>query len=510
MINSNNPTYQRAIQQDIFIKQGGTNYMGQVWPGPVHFPDFLNPKTQNFWTNEIKLFHKKVPFDGLWIDMNELSNFCSGVSCTMPADGNCPIMASQTDCCLVCSNANSTRWDNPPYRINGSGEERPIGNKTVPASAVHYDGTIEYNAHNLYGISEAIMTQTALKKVRKQRPFVLTRSTFVGSGKHAAHWTGDNGATFNDLRYSINTILSFGLFGIPMVGADICGFSGNTTDELCTRWIQLGAFYPFSRAHSQRNSIRQELFLWENVKVAARKALGLRYKLLPYLYTLSYEAHTYGFPIARPLFFTFPEDSNTLGVNTQYLLGKGILISPVLKEGDRFVDAYFPKGTWFNLNNISDSVTVKKGSSVRLSAPLDTINVHLYEGSIVPMQEGGLTTLEARKTPFSLVVALGAKKSAKGELFLDDGEELEMTISKGKSTFVYFSATFDDDGTLSFKSRVAEGDFALSQGWIVQEITFLLPQSSQKRVVEVPNLNYPIGADFDVSVHNLKSLFSDS
>ena len=127
-----------------------------------------------------------------------------------------------------------------------SGIHKPLGNKTMAASAVHYDDILECYAHNLYGLPEAIMTNTTLKLSLKNRPFILTRSTFVGSGAHAAHWTRDNAATWNDLWYSIPTMSSFGLFGVPMVGAEICGFAKDTTEELGNRWIELGSFYPFA------------------------------------------------------------------------------------------------------------------------------------------------------------------------------------------------------------------------------------------------------------------------
>eukprot|EP01018_Ginkgo_biloba_P029325 Gb_01074 [translate_table: standard] len=472
-LNETYKTFRRGKQDDIFVKHGGVPYLGQVWPGPVYFPDFLNPKIEPFWTREISEFHEIVPFDGLWLDMNEIANLCDGgTSCTLPNDMECPKKDAWQECCLVCSNANLTQWDDPPYKINAAGIHRPLGKRTVPASAVHYNDILEYNAHNLYGFSEVIVTNKALKSALKKRPFVLGRSTFVGSGAHAAHWTGDNAAQWIDLAYTIPTILNFGLFGVPMVGADICGFRLDTTEELCNRWVQLGSFYPFARDHSDIDTIGQELYSWKSVAESARTSLGLRYRLLPHIYTLSFEAHSKGSPIARPLFFTFPEDPYTLRISSQFLLGKGILVSPVLKQGATTVDAYFPKGTWYNLFNVSNSVRVESGSHVRLDAPLDTINVHVYEGNILAMQEGGMTTRDARRSPFSLLVALGGKMEANGELFLDNGESLEMRIERGKSTYVEFYANVVENG-VSLRSQVHMGEYAIREGWILEKVIVL-------------------------------------
>ncbi|VAH56070.1 unnamed protein product [Triticum turgidum subsp. durum] len=342
-VNHTYGVYQRGMDRDIFIKLDGQPYLAQVWPGPVYFPDFINPNGASWWIDEVRRFHELVPVDGLWIDMNEASNFCTG-KCTIPTTHRCPDPTSKEPwlCCLDCKNLTNTRWDEPPYKINASGKSARLGYNTIATSAVHYNGVLEYNAHSLYGFSQAIATHKGLQSIQGKRPFILTRSTFVGSGAYAAHWTGDNKGTWEDLRYSISTMLNFGIFGMPMVGSDICGFypaSPPPLEELCSRWIELGAFYPFSRDHANFASPRQELYQWQSVARSARNALGMRYRMLPYLYTLNYQAHLTGAPVARPLFFSFPDFAPCYGVSNQFLLGAGVMVSPVLEQGASSVDA---------------------------------------------------------------------------------------------------------------------------------------------------------------------------
>jgi alpha-glucosidase (family GH31 glycosyl hydrolase) len=287
-----------------------------------------------------------------------------------------------------------------------------------------------YDAHNLYGLTEQITTAAALRTIRGQRPFILSRSSFLSTGVHSAKWTGDNAATWDDLKSSIISLMDFSLFGIPMVGSDICGFIGDTTEELCARWIEVGAFYPFSRNHNAIGQKNQELYLWDTVTTASKTYLGLRYEILPYMYTLFHDAHTSASLVSRALWANFPNDPTALSIERQFMLGGAVMISPVLDAGVTQVNAYFPAGLWYNLETRAFAYDTTAGGAYKtIDTPLTSTNVHVLGGNILPMQKAAVTTTIGRTTPFTLLNALNSAGEATGHLFWDNGEQIELTNS---------------------------------------------------------------------------------
>ncbi|KAJ6658510.1 hypothetical protein lerEdw1_020065 [Lerista edwardsae] len=462
----------------------------QVWPGPTAFPDFTNPETQQWWNEMVKDFHDQVPFDGMWIDMNEPSNFGDG------SLHGCPINS----------------LENPPYVPGVLGGS--LKTRTICASSKQHLSS-HYNLHNLYGLTEAVASHDALVKVRGKRPFVISRSTFAGHGRYAGHWTGDILSSWEHLYYTIPAMLLFNLYGVPLVGADICGFVGDTSEELCVRWMQLGAFYPFMRNHNDHRNKPQEPYVFsQEAQQAMRKALVLRYTLLPYLYTLFHKAHSAGETVARPLYLEFPEDPNTWTVDRQFMWGEGLLITPVLESGKMKVSGYFPSGTWYNLVAVSiaicpssgsdaasvilsaelqwaeGSIIRSKGQWILLAAPLDTINVHVRAGYILPLQEPALTTTESREKGMALVVALTPDGVARGDLFWDDGEGL-LTFEKGDYTQIFFLAK---NGVLA--SEIVQLNSQVD-GLLLKEATVLGVPSPPKHVLAngVPVLDFSYRTD---------------
>lgn len=272
---------------------------------------------------------------------------------------------------------------------------------TVCPSARQYISN-HYNLHNMYGHFEAIASNSALRTITNKRPFVLTRSSYAGTGKYAAHWSGDNRANWDDLYYSIPNMLNFNMFGVAQVGSDVCGFSGDTTEELCIRWMQLGSFYPFMRNHDDDVGKDQDpgAFSLEAQRIM-RDVLNLRYTLLPYMYTQFYRASEFGETVVRPLFFEFRNDPALLTIDKQFLFGPALLVTPCLEKGaDQVHDAYFPANeTWYKWDS---GKAVEKSGFQTLNVPLSEIGVHLRSGYIVPIQYPAVTTTESRKNPFGL------------------------------------------------------------------------------------------------------------
>lgn len=269
----------------------------KVWPeGKVIFPDFFKNATERVWEELIRSHHSNISFDGLWIDMNEPANF--GTNEEKP--WNWP-QGAKPYWSLKCNEGEAL--EDPPYRTMAAfvydREDRKIriSDKTICMVAKQGNNG-EYNhydVHSLYGWSQSPSTLNGLRQATNKRGIMISRSTFPGSGKYAGHWLGDNSAVWPDIHLSIIGSLEFNLFGIPYIGADICGFFGNSSAQLCKRWMQLGAFYTFSRNHNGINYEPQDpAYFGEDVAEASRIALETRYSLLPYLYTLFFRSHSIG------------------------------------------------------------------------------------------------------------------------------------------------------------------------------------------------------------------------
>uniref|UniRef100_A0A8C9UM29 Sucrase-isomaltase, intestinal n=1 Tax=Spermophilus dauricus TaxID=99837 RepID=A0A8C9UM29_SPEDA len=418
------PAFTRGVEDDVFIKypNGGDII---TWDTYVAFPDFFRTSTALWWKREIaELYNnpenpeRSLKFDGMWIDMNEPSSFVNGA---VPAG---------------CSDAS---LNHPPYMPHLESRDRGLSSKTLcmESEQILPDGSRvrHYDVHSLYGWSQTRPTYEAVQEVTGQRGIVITRSTFPSSGRWGGHWLGDNTAAWDQLKKSIIGMMEFSLFGISYTGADICGFFQDAEYEMCARWTQLGAFYPFSRNHNTIGTRRQDPVSWDAAFVnISRSVMETRYTLLPYLYTLMFKAHVEGSTVVRPLLHEFVSDRVTWDIDDQFLLGPAFLVSPVLQANARSVTAYFPGARWYDYYSGVDINA--RGMWKDLAAPLDHINLHVRGGYILPWQEPALNTRLSRQKFMGFKVALDDEGSAEGWLFWDDGQN---TIENGLYYLAYFS-----------------------------------------------------------------------
>lgn len=277
------------------------------------------------------------------------------------------------------------------------------------------------------------------------------------------HWTGDIVSSWDDLKTSVADILNFQMYGISYSGADICGFVGNTTEELCARWQSLGAFYPFARNHNGEGTISQEPYLWSSTAEATRLALAVRYALLPYFYTLFEESNRLGTGVWRPLVFEYSQFAADFADNDQqFLVGTDILVSPVLTEGDTSVSAQFPPGLWYDWYDYS-LLNSTNTDTIQLDVQITHIPVHIRGGSIVVTKSPKLLVKETYATAFNLIIALDEKQQSYGRLYIDDGHSLE-PILKSNINFIFTNNTLVINGQFGYRDTESLGNITILHG----------------------------------------------
>jgi alpha-glucosidase len=262
------------------------------------------------------------------------------------------------------------------------------GDPTLPQVAKHAlegRGGDHRQAHNVYGLLEAEAAYAGIRQARpNQRPLIVSRSGWAGLQRYAWTWTGDIVSTWEALRQTVATVLGLGLSGIPYSGPDIGGFLGNPSGELYVRWFQMATFFTFCRTHSSTSvEPRAPWSFGEPYLSIIRRFLELRYQLMPYFYTLAWEAAQKGYPPVRPLFWNDWRNPSSWGREEAFYLGEALLIYPVLQEGARSQVVSLPPGHWYHF---WDDTLLAGESTVQLDAPLKQIPVLVKAGSIVPME----------------------------------------------------------------------------------------------------------------------------
>lgn len=371
--------YDEGSQGNHWMQNAGKKeFNGSVWPGKCAFPDFTRPETRSWWSGLYKDF-MATGIDGVWNDMNEPSVF-DGTDGTMPIDN----------------------WH------RGGGNLQP-------------DVHLRY--HNVYGMLMVKASREGILKVNpEKRPFILSRSGYLGSNRYAATWTGDNCGTEENMKIAIPMTLNLGLSGQPFNGPDMGGFALNTSADLFGQWVAFGAFFPFVRGHATNDVNNKEPWAFgQEIENVSRTALNRRYRLLPYYYTLFNEASKTGMPVMRPVFFADPKDTTLRNEDQLFLVGNDLLVIPKWANHPAF-----PKGIWRNL-----SFAAVKGDKYQA-------DVKIKGGAIIPMGKIIQNTTEYNLDSLTLMVSLDKNGVAKGTLYEDAGDGFQ--YQKGEYLISGFTA----------------------------------------------------------------------
>jgi alpha-glucosidase len=355
---------QSGLQEDVFCKlpDGRTVFKGPVWPGDCYFPDFTDPRVRAWW-GELYRALTDVGVDAVWNDMNEPVVFG-------------PLGTTFLDCVR--------------HSMEGRGGDH-------------------VEAHNVYGMQMARATVEGWMKLRPdERPACITRSGWAGVQRYAMSWTGDNESNWGSMWLTMPMLMNLGLCGLAHTGPDTGGFAGFATGELFTRWLQMGVFLPFLRAHTHLHSPDQEPWSWGEPYLSInRRFIELRYRLLPYLYTTFWQCAQTGLPILRPLLLTFQDDADTHTLDDQFLCGDAFLVAPVIEEGAVRRSVYLPAGAWYDFWTDEPFCGPAR---IEVEAPLERLPLFVRAGFVVPM---------APVVPTGPVSAAGAAMQYVGERPVD-------------------------------------------------------------------------------------------
>ena len=388
-VDENFSVYKDGQRSGIFMKNAdGSELHRDVWPQSAAFPDFTDQKAREWFGARYKV-NVDQGIAGFWNDMNEPGVFMND-KMEKPEVLHHP--------------AKTFAYDTPHV---GDG---------LPDTHRRY--------HNIFGMQMARSTFEGVKKLApEKRPFVLTRAGFAGIQRYSAVWTGDNYASWDHLALSIPMLTNLSISGVPFVGCDVGGFNDRPSGELYARWLQAAALTPFLRSHSVGWAGNKEPWEYgdEFTKIN-RETVELRYKFLPYLYTLFREHELTGAPVMRPLWYEFPVDRQTYLINDEYMVGSDVLVAPVVKEGMTSREIYLPVGAeWI------DWWTGKKYAGGKLpgfKAPLDRLPIFVRVGSVIPTQSVIQHTGEMPSAPITLNVIAGMQpgKTEVSSLYQDAGD----------------------------------------------------------------------------------------
>ena len=324
--------YEEGVKENYFCKNAdGNDFVGAVWPGRVHFPDFLQPSTRK-WFGEKYSVLTKLGIDGFWNDMNEPAIFYTE--------------DRLFDTCEKIKQLTSTNMGiNEYFEFTGmvAGLNGNIGDYDKFYHNVDGKMIKHSDIHNLYGMNMTRSAFEALKEINpEKRTLFFSRSSYIGAHRYGGIWQGDNKSWWSHILQSMQQLPALNMAGFLFIGSDVGGFGANTTEDLMLRWLQYSLFTPLFRNHSADGTREQELYRFDNVDVAS-KMIKIRYSLIPYLYSEFLKAVLNDEMMFKPLAFDFPNDCMAKQVEDQLLIGNELMIAPIYKQNAQGRYVYLPE-----------------------------------------------------------------------------------------------------------------------------------------------------------------------
>jgi len=347
-----------------------------------------------------------------------------------------------------------------------------------PSALQHVNGSAD-EVHNIYGHSWAKLLFEGYKKdFPEQRPFILMRAGAAGSQRYGLiPWSGDVSRSWGGLKSQPEIALQMGMQGLAYMHSDLGGFAGDVQDDqLYVRWLQYGVFQPIYRPHAQEAVASEPVFKEPKTKALAKKAIELRYKLLPYNYTLAFENNQTGAPLMRPLFFEEPENLESYEVADTYLWGNDFLVSPVMQDSINKKEVYFPgNGNWFDFYSGKKH---KGGTRDGISVSQDHIPTYVRGGAFIPMAKPLQTTADYSGDILEVHYYFDEEiKESSSYLYHDDGKTPH-SFENGQYEIIKFESSLSRD-SLDLKIEKEEGENSTTAVRVVE--------------IRVENLKKPLG-----------------
>ena len=418
-VDPNDSTCTEGLEKGYFCKKAdGTPFVAAVWPGKAYFADFLRPEVREWFGHKYKAL-TDCGIEGFWNDMNEPSLFYSPER----------LRAFLNDMAALREKDNIEQEE---FFLRVVGGAMGLMNSPADYASFYHEADgrkVRHDqVHNLYGGSMTRAAGEAFADLRPgQRTLLYSRSSFIGSHRYGGIWLGDNNSSWAQLLANIQMMPSVQMCGFLYSGADLCGFSYDTTPDLALRWLEFGLLTPLMRNHSAVGTRMQEYYRFPEVLPAVRNMIRLRYALLPYLYSEFMKAALENTSYFRPLAFDYPDDPDAREVEDQLLLGEGLMAAPVYVQNAHGRHVYLPEPMkLLRLRAVDDyDEEILPAGHHYIRCALDEMLLFLRPGHIIPVAQPANSTSELDDASLTLWSFLPDGESAEYRMYRDDGVTTE-------------------------------------------------------------------------------------